>query len=97
MTSGGTATVECSDEPLFDPLALVIRKKAAEGADENLPIEGAVYTVKYYRELTDDVTGLTPFRTWVFRTDKNGIIRTRDKWKVGGDELFHNEAGSPAH
>lgn len=95
VTSGGTATVECSDEPLFDPLALVIRKKAAEGADENLPIEGAVYTVKYYRELTDDVTGLTPFRTWVFRTDKNGTIRTRDKWKVGGDELFHNEAGSP--
>lgn len=95
VVSGESAAVSCADEPLFDPLVLKVEKKAAEGADKNLPLEGAEYTVKYYKELVDDVTGLTPFRTWVFRTDSTGIFRLADEWQVGGDELFHNKAGSP--
>lgn len=95
VTGGETATVSCSDEPLFDPLKLVIEKKAADGADKNLSLEGAEYTVKYYKELTDNVSGLTPFRTWVFKTDENGEFFVKDKYKVGGDELFKNDAGVP--
>lgn len=95
VVSGQTATLKVSDEPLFDPLSLKVQKKAAEGADKNLSLEGAEYTVKYYKEKTNDTTGLTPFRTWVFRTDKNGEIFIKPQYKVGGDELFLKENGIP--
>lgn len=97
VVSGQTATLRVSDEPLFDPLTLKVQKKAAEGADKNLSLEGAEYTVKYYKEyLTEEqAQSTTPFRTWVFRTDKNGIFGYNDKWKVGGDDLFKNESGIP--
>ena len=95
VVSGQTATLRVKDEPLFDPLSLKVQKKAAEGADKNLSLEGAEYTVKYYKEKTNDTTGLTPFRTWVFRTDKNGEIFIKPQYKVGGDELFLKENGIP--
>ena len=99
VVSGQTATLKVSDEPIFDPLRLSIEKKAAEGADKNLSLEGAEYTVKYYKEKTNDTTGLTPFRTWVFETKKmkSGIVGffIDDKYRIGGDELFKNENGIP--
>lgn len=93
VTSGGTATVSSADKPKFDPLSLKVMKKGEDGADKNLPLEGAEYTVKYYKEFLDEntVVGKTPFRTWVFRTDKKGEFRLFDEWKVGGDELFKDD------
>lgn len=98
VTSGNTATVNCADKPKFDPLSLTIKKKAAEGADSSLSLEGAEYTVKYYKEYLNteaEVGAATPFRTWVFKTDDKGEILLTDKWKVGGDELFKDEDGIP--
>ena len=94
VTSGETATLKVKDEPIFDPLSFRLQKKAADTPDKELSLEGAEYTVKYYKEKTEDTTGLTPFRTWVFRTDKNGYISLGDKWKVSGDELFKDDDGT---
>lgn len=94
VTSGETATLRVKDEPIFDPLSFRLQKKAAETPDKELSLEGAEYTVKYYKEKTEDTSGLTPFRTWVFRTDKNGYISLGDKWKVSGDELFKDDDGT---
>lgn len=93
VTSGETATLRVKDEPIFDPLSFRLQKKAAETPNKELSLEGAEYTVKYYKEKTEDTSGLTPFRTWVFRTDKNGYISLGDKWKVSGDELFKDDDG----
>lgn len=99
VTSGQTATLKVTDKPNFDPLTLKVQKKAAEKTDNNLSLEGAEYTVKYYKEKTEDTTGLTPFRTWIFKTqlDNNGIayFNLRDKFKVGGDELFKDDNNAP--
>lgn len=99
VTSGQTATLKVTDKPNFDPLTLKVQKKAAEKTDNNLSLEGAEYTVKYYKEKTEDTTGLTPFRTWIFKTqlDSNGIayFNLRDKFKVGGDELFKDDNNAP--
>ena len=95
IVSGQTATLRVSDEPMFDPLSLRVQKKAAEGADKNLSLEGAEYTIKYYKEKVNDITGLTPFRTWIFRTDKNGEFFIKPHYKIGGDELFLKENGIP--
>lgn len=99
VTSGQTSTLRVTDEPIFDPLSLRVQKKAIEKTDKNLSLEGAEYTVKYYKEKTNDLTGLTPFRTWVFTTKKLGNdfigFKIDDQYKIGGDELFKNENGIP--
>ena len=94
VSSGETATLRVKDEPIFDPLLFRLQKKAAETPNKELSLEGAEYTVKYYKEKKEDTSGLTPFRTWVFRTDKNGYISLGDKWKVSGDELFKDDDGT---
>lgn len=94
VTSGETATLRVKDEPKFDPLSIKVQKKSADTLDKELSLEGAEYTVKYYKEKTEDTTGLTPFRTWIFKTDKYGQILIRDKWKIGGDELFKEDDGT---
>ena len=94
VTSGETATLRVKDEPKFDPLSIKLQKKSADTPDKELSLEGAEYTVKYYKEKTEDTTGLTPFRTWIFKTDKYGQILIRDKWKIGGDELFKEDDGT---
>lgn len=93
VTSGQTSTLRVTDEPIFDPLSIKLQKKSAETLDKELSLEGAEYTVKYYKEKTEDTAGLTPFRTWVFKTDKNGYFSLGDKWKVSGDELFKDDDG----
>ncbi|MBF1180131.1 MAG: hypothetical protein HXL98_02755 [[Eubacterium] sulci] len=95
VSSAETTTLRVKDEPKFDPLSFRLQKKAADTLDKELSLEGAEYTVKYYKEKTEDTSGLTPFRTWVFRTDKNGYIILKDKWKIDGDELFKDEDGIP--
>lgn len=98
VTSGETATLRVKDEPIFDPLSFRLQKKAADTPDKELSLEGAEYTVKYYKEKTEDTTGLTPFRTWVFKTKNvNGlaVFSLDDKYKIGGDELFKKENGNP--
>ena len=98
VTSGETATLRVKDEPIFDPLSFRLQKKAADTPDKELSLEGAEYTVKYYKEKTEDTTGLTPFRTWVFKTKNvNGlaVFSLDDKYKIGGDELFKKENGIP--
>jgi len=103
ITNGQTTKLEVADTPLFDPLSLRLQKKASEDADKSLSVAGAEYTVKYYKELANkdgsaftkdsDFSGLTPYRTWTFKTDKDGIIELKDKYKIAGDELFKDEKG----
>lgn len=96
VKSGETTTLRVYDEPLFGDLSLKIKKKAEAGADKKLSLEGAEYRVKYYKKFltATDVKTAKPFRTWVFKTDKNGEIRLRDQWKVGGDKLFKKSDGT---
>ena len=101
VKAGETTVLNVADEPLLDPFKLKLVKKAEEGADKNLTLEGAEYTVKYYKDFLnkEEVKTATPFRTWVFSTkritnDVYGFLLS-DKYKVGGDEFFRNEKGNP--
>lgn len=96
VKAGETTVLNVADEPLFDPLSLKIQKRIEDGADKNLSLEGAEYTVKYYKAFLnkEQVKTATPFRTWVFKTDKNGFFTLRnEKQKVAGDDLFKTDAG----
>lgn len=95
VTNGKTSSLTIPDTPLFDPLALRIHKKAEASADNQLSLEGAEYKVSYYKDfLTESqLKNHKPFRTWIFRTDKQGGFNINDKWKVGGDALFKKDNG----
>lgn len=87
---GQTFTVK--DVPKTDPLSLMLKKTDTNGKG----IANAEFEVKYYPELTDDVTGLTPKYTWKFKTDEKGILGLNDKYKIGGDALPKDENGKTA-
>ena len=81
-------------------MRLSVEKRAAAGADKSLSLEGAEYTIKYYKQYFNkesETEGKTPFRTWIFKTKKmpNGKIGflLDEKYKIGGDELFKDENG----
>ena len=50
VSSAETATLRVKDEPKFDPLSIKLAKKSADTPDKELSLEGAEYTVKYYKE-----------------------------------------------
>ena len=93
-----TATITSTEPILTDPMTILLQKKDMGGSDgtDSPSLEGAEFTVNYYTEITDDVSGLEPERTWVFRTNKAGMIQLRDSFKVGGDPLYYDKNGAPA-
>lgn len=97
VRAGETTVFDVSDEPLFDPLQLKIVKKSEEVPNSKLSLEGAEYTVKYYKNFfsKDQVESAKAFRTWKFRTDSDGQIKFNDNYKIGGDELFKDENSRP--
>lgn len=97
VKSGETTTLNVADEPLFDTLSFKIQKKIEEGADKNISLEGAEYTVKYYKAFLneEEVKAANPFRTWVFKTNEKGAFGLNEKDKIKGDELFKNDKGIP--
>lgn len=60
-------------------------------------LAGAEYTVKYYNGLYDSVEaldGIKPTRTWVYKTDEDGIIALQDKDAiVSGDDFYYSANG----
>ena len=93
VKSDNTSTVTSKETPLFDPLDILLKKVDVGGNGDTPGLEGAQFTVKYYNKLTNDVSGLKPERTWVFQTNKMGIIQFRDSFKVGGDSLYKDHNG----
>ena len=105
VTAGNTAVGKYTDKPLADPIGLLIKKvDAATGnpvATGAGSLEGAEFTVKFYAgEYPDNVdpatTGATPTKTWVLRTNANGIVRFDDSCKVSGDDFYYNGTTNPS-
>lgn len=96
VTEGKTATVEVTDTPLLDPLYWnIVSKTVKEGADKNLTVEGAEFTVNYYDTLDKNVEGKTPIRTWKFKADKNGFVKWDSSYLLENQpELYKNENGA---
>lgn len=90
------------DYPQSDPVGILLGKVDKE-TNKNKPqgsasLEGAEFTVKYYKGLYDSdpaKSGQTPARTWVLKTDSGGYCLLNDKSKVSGDEFYFNGNGDP--
>ena len=98
VTEGQDTSFTVTDEPLLDPLPITIKKVNSKGKKVNPQgngsLEGAEFEMKFYDRYFDNnnATGKAT-RTWVFKTDGNGRIITRDKYKVRGDALYKDPNG----
>lgn len=90
------------DYPQSDPVGILLGKVDKE-TNKNKPqgsasLEGAEFTVKYYKGLYDEDPATkkqTPARTWVLKTDKDGYADLSNDYKVSGDEFFYMSNGLP--
>lgn len=93
---------EFKDYPQSDPVGILLGKVDKE-TNKNKPqgsatLEGAEFTVKYYKGLYDEdpaTKGQTPARTWVLKTNENGCCQLLDKFKVSGDDFYLTSKGDP--
>lgn len=90
------------DYPQSAPVSVVLGKVDKE-TNKNKPqgsasLEGAEFTVKYYKGLYDEdpaKSGQTPARSWVLKTDEDGYCKLSDKFKVSGDDFYYNGNSDP--
>lgn len=88
------------DYPQSDPVGILLGKVDKE-TNKNKPqgsasLEGAEFTVKYYKGLYDEdpaTKGQSPERSWVLRTDEDGYCRLDKKFVVSGDKLYYASNG----
>lgn len=83
------------DYPQADPVGILLGKVDKE-TNKNKPqgsasLEGAEFTVKYYKGLYDEDPATkkqAPARTWVLKTDKDGFTYLDSDYKVSGDDFY---------
>lgn len=91
------------ETPGLDPLSVLLQKyDATTGKGTNTEkLAGAEFTVKYYANNYSslaDVIGVTPTRTWVYKTNSNGFIDYTNESlliKSKSDELYYNSEAVP--
>lgn len=94
-TNGGFAvlSVTIADEPLNDPIDILVRKKdAVTGQYTNM--ENAEFTVKYYSGYyysENELIGKSPERKWVLKTDSDGYTHLDNEYRAESDfgEAFY--------
>lgn len=88
---------ELMDYPQNDPVNILLGKVDKE-TNKNKPqgsasLEGAEFTVKYYKGLYDEdpaKSGQTPARSWVLKTDEDGYCDLSDSYKISGDKFYYD-------
>ena len=103
IKAGETYTLKVSDKPTMDPVGVLLGKVDKETnmnkPEGSLPLEGALFTVKFYVGVLSDsdpaADGKTATRTWVFRTNENGFTNYHPDFLESGDELYILPSGAP--
>lgn len=103
--SGTTASINVSDMPGNDPLAISLKKNnAMTNGDDPASLAGAQFTIKYYdldtsnNYTADQLNGIKATRTWVIETQKVGSIyytRLADKYLVAGSDALYKDGNIP--
>lgn len=103
--SGTTASINVSDMPGNDPLAISLKKNnAMTNGDDTASLAGAQFTIKYYdldtsnNYTADQLNGINATRTWVIETQKVGSVyytRLADKYLVAGSDVLYKDGNIP--
>lgn len=105
VTTNNITIGRYTDIPLLDPVHMIVKKVDAITGTA-VPtvqgtLEGAEFTVKYYKGEWDESQnpaeqGINPDRTWIFRTDIDGFAGFAESYKVGGDDFYYDPTGVPS-
>jgi hypothetical protein len=108
VRGGQQTTAQVTDMPSGDPMRMAVGKYDGdtEYKANNLPqgsasLEGAEFTVEYFDTVDYDnydalkKAGVKPTRSWVFRTNANGIANFTKNDFVSGDEFYLDTNGNP--
>ena len=95
-----TKNIDVYDNPISDPIGLMIQKIDSRTGQANPSLAGAEFTVKFYAgQYADGIDpasqGVQPTRTWILRTDSDGYIFLFDQYKVSGDSFYYNGTNNP--
>ena len=101
VLAGDTQTLNVVDIPQNDPVQISVKKKDAQTGNASpqgaATLEGTEFTLKFYA--SDSASG-TPARTWVLKTDKDGITGLYQAGRldpqtyfVKGDPFYKNSLG----
>lgn len=90
------------DYPQSDPVRILLGKVDKE-TNKNKPqgsasLAGAEFTVKYYKGIYDEDPATkkqTPARSWVLKTNENGVATLSSKYKISGDDFYYASTGNP--
>ena len=93
VTPNNIAVQIIGNNPISDPIGLLIQKVDSATGKADGKMEGAEFTVKFYAGQYDDgidpaTKGIQATRIWILRTNKNGIIRMEESFKVSGDPFY---------
>ena len=99
-----TTDLKVSETPLMAPIDIVVKKVDAETGKSkpqgDASFEGAEYTVRFYdgqyKTGEEADASNTLKKTWVFKTDANGVIHFTANQKVSGDDFYLDANGNPA-
>lgn len=103
VTSGKTEIKKVKDNPQSDPVGILLKKQDKETGQDvpqrDAHLENAEFTVKCYKgDYAEDVDpatqGATAERTWVLKTDEDGVTYLQDNYKVSGDEFYYSSDGN---
>ena len=108
VRGGRQTTAQVTDMPSGDPMRMAVGKYDGdtEYKANNLPqgsasLEGAEFTVEYFDTVDYDnydalkKAGVKPTRSWIFRTNANGIANFTKNDFVSGDEFYLDTNGNP--
>ena len=101
VQAGQTAQVSVSDIPQKNPVEVLLKKYDGEldfQEEGNTPqgaasLSGAEFTFRFYPgdyDSLEKLEGVSPARTWVFRSDDRGFVSTREEHFVEGDPVWRD-------
>lgn len=101
VISGETVTANVTDIPKTELIEIVLGKLDSE-TNSNKPsgskfLEGALFEVKFYSVQMDtnpEMSGYTPERRWILKTDKDGFCKLSDDYKNNGDGFYYDSEGN---
>lgn len=104
VNAGVKTTRTFKDRPQTDPVGLLLRK-VDKDTGNNIPqgngsLKDAHFAFKFYAGKYDEGVnpadlGFSPTRSWILRTDENGMCMLNDSFKVSGDEFWYSSFGVP--
>lgn len=97
VKAGETTSKKFEDIPQSDPVDIILGKVDRQ-TNDNKPqgsatLENAEFTVKFYKGFyTNDPAkqGVRPERSWIFKTDKDGVIIFSSEYLLSGDDFYYS-------